>query len=326
MVKKLFNISVVPVNESVLPRKKGNTPILSYSGGIDSVAASEIFPSTIPYVYFERCDHPDLPNKAEHVQVQAITNIIKETANLGRNVYRVASDLEHICKPYPTLPHWFAISAGILLMADYLDGGMIIMGGTLETFFMDMGKSWKGAGGKGLDPLADLVGLPICRPMLGVTEIATMKIAHSSVLGKIARSCVLGSLLEPCGQCVKCVRKIMTEAVITGDSQILDKLNYLNENSVGIRSIINADPPYYMQAQLEYCLSRVEFRNNILDLIYHKVGLPESDKTTWMEKYYSPAIEFSSPIEWRGLILYELNKKLTFMRESDIDFAMNYGK
>lgn len=193
MVKKLFLINVLPVNPDLAPRKPGRVPVVSFSGGVDSIAASEVFPKTIPYVYYQRVNHTTLPNNAAHVQVDAINDVVQKIKNAGRNVYMVKSDLEHICTPYPTLPHWFSIAIGALLMADELDAGLLVMGGTLETYFMDMGRKWVGVRGKGLDPLAEVVGLPICRPMLGVTEIGTMKLALGSEFGDIARSCVLGT-------------------------------------------------------------------------------------------------------------------------------------
>ena len=320
MVKSLFLIDIHPVDENLKPRKAGSVPIISFSGGVDSIAASEVFPKNTPLVYYKRVNHPLLQNRAPHVQVQAITKIIEKIRDVGRDVYIIESDLEHICSPYPTLPHWFGIAVGALLMADELNAGLLVMGGTFETYFMDMGRRWVGARGKGLDPLAELVGLPICRPMLGVTEIGTMKIAMDSEFGEIARSCVLGTQEKPCGKCAKCIRKMLIKACLNGGIGLDHDLMALVESDPGIKAI-SGKPPYYMQAQLEYCLSRTKDLPPTLADVKMRIGQPQADDTEWMLSYYVPASEISIPKIWRELVVNEITKRLSPMNEHEIDKA-----
>lgn len=317
MVFSLFGINVGPVDDNLMPRMPGLVPVVSFSGGVDSIAASEVFPKTIPYVYYKRTDHVKLLNKAPHVQVDAITDVIKQVKNAGRNVHIVESDLEHICSPYPTLPHWFAIAIGVLLMADELDAGLLIMGGTFETYFMDMGRRWVGVRGKGLDPLAEVVGLPICRPMLGVSEIGTMKISQGSEFGHLARSCVLGTREKPCGKCAKCVRKMMISASLQGKLGEEHELISLTQGDPGIKANSGVTP-YYMQAQLEYCVSRITDLPPLLLELKSRIGNPAARDTEWMLSYYRPASEISIPELWRGFVEYEISRTLPMMTDAQM--------
>ncbi|MBB3015429.1 DUF6395 domain-containing protein [Cupriavidus alkaliphilus] len=325
MVKEMFQIDVLPVDHALAPRQPGHVPVVSFSGGVDSIAASEVFPDTIPYVYYKRVDHTSLLNKAPHVQVDAITDVILEIKNSGRNVQIVESDLEHICSPYPTLPHWFAIAIGALLMADDLQAGLLVMGGTLETYFMDMGRRWLGVRGKGIDPLAELVGIPICRPMLGVTEIGTMKITQESDFGDIARSCVLGTREKACGKCAKCVRKMLISATLRDGLDESHDLMSLTESDPGVKANL-APPPYYMQAQLEYCLSRITGLPPLLMQLKARLGNPETGPTDWMLSYYQPASEISIPAAWRASVEYEIYRRLPRMSEKQMESARLFSR
>ncbi|MCW4152931.1 DUF6395 domain-containing protein [Halomonas sp. 18H] len=315
---ELFRVSVHPIDPKIKVRAPGNRPLISFSGGVDSIAASEVFPDQVPYIYYKRVNHPDLHNEAPDVRVDAITDVVEKVKKAGKNVYIVESDLEHICSPYPTLPGWFCIGIGALLLADSLDAGLLVMGGTFETYFMDMGKSWFGTRGKGLDPVAELVGLPICRPMLGVTEIGTMRIVQQSAFADIARSCVLGTREESCGFCSKCIRKDLISAVINEAPLEDSRVNSLKEDVSGFKGY-QGNPPYYMQAQFEYCLSRLSSLSPALDNLYSRLGRPDRKDTAWMDFYYHPAQNISIPEGWRSYLGYTISEKIPMMPQSYIN-------
>ena len=214
MVEKLFKIELGPIDAMLAPRTAGGVPLLAYSGGADSIAASELLPDGIPHVHLRRIPHPRVPNRATQVRPDVIEKLVLEAGQRGRQVHVVRTNLEYLVHPFPSLPHWFAIAVGNLILADELDGGAIALGGTFETFYMDMGRRWTGRATGGLGPAADLVGLPLLRPALGLTEIGTMAVTLKSNLADIARSCVMGTDKEPCHECVKCVRKELTTAAL----------------------------------------------------------------------------------------------------------------
>lgn len=324
-IHRSFNIDVAPVRTDLDPRTNGTRPILSFSGGADSVAAAELLPDETPHVHFRRVPHARIPNRATHVRTDAIENIVVEAGRRGRRIEIVRSDLEYICHPYPTLPHWFVIAVGCLLMADELDANALALGGTFETYFMDMGRKWTGQAGRGLDAIPALMGIPLLRPVAGATEIGTMNLTLQSNLSDIARSCVIGTLSSPCYECTKCVRKELTTAAIRGDRKIPATISGISPDAPGVKQMAG-EAPYYMQAQLEYALSRLDVAGSPFEGLYARLGQPDAAGTTWMEHYYKPAAEVTLNDGTRRIALERLESKLGFMAEDHLDAVMSWSR
>lgn len=323
-VHRLMAIEVAPVDPGLTPRAPGTQPLLCYSGGSDSVAASELLPEGTPHVHLRRSKHPRVPNRATHVRADAMEEVVKRTAERQRWVEIVQTDLEYLCHPYPTLPNWFAITIGCLLMADELEGGALGMGGTLAAHYMDMGRRWTGARGRGLEELGENLGLPFLRPALGATEVITTAITLRSDLSDIARSCVLGNFTTPCYQCTKCVRKELLSAAVGSTTEPLRNLEKLSPRSPGLREF-DGPPPYYMQAQLEFALSRLDVRGTLLDTLKQRLA-PDPTETEWMWRYFEPALEHGVPAPWRQIVRDRLTAHVEFMHPTDIVTAQAWSR
>jgi hypothetical protein len=221
------------------------------------------------------------------------------------------------------LPSWFAVAVGCLLLADHNDAGAIALGGTLETFYMDMARSWTGGPrvGSGLDPLPAAVGLPIQRPVMGITEVGTMSLVLASDLADISRSCVLGTFAAACGQCSKCIRKDLLAAAIRG--RLPDHLKNLSKDAPGWVAIRDATQPIYMQAQLEYCLARLDVRGLPLEDLHTRLG-PEAVETEWMERAYRPALERGMSQRFADGVEDRIQAELDWMSNADISAAKSW--
>jgi len=324
MAKKLFQIDTGPVDNGLTPRTPGNAPLLSFSGGADSIAVSEMLPSGTPHIHLRRTPHPRVPNRVTQVRADAVERVAAEVGRRGRNVSIVRSDLEYLCHPWATLPHWFAIAIGPLLLADELDGGAIGLGGTFDTFYMDFGRRWTGPGGSGMGPLCDLVGLPLLRPALVLSEIGTMSLTLQSDVADIARSCVFGDVKKPCYECAKCVRKELMTAALRGNGKLPPSLARLSESAPGWKQL-SGDPPYYMQAQLEFALARLDARGSILADLKGRLK-PDPVETEWMLRYYRPALVDGIPTPWRSYIAEQVSTRLGFMTDADVAAAQAWSR
>lgn len=320
LVFKLFGIEVGPVDDQLTVRAQGSTPALAYSAGYDSTAVSVLLPD-IPHVHHRRVDHPRRP-PWHGWQATGIQRLVDRAATRGRAVHIAAADFEHLVHPYPSLPHWFGFAVGPLLMSEALDVGALVLGGTLETFYMDMGRQWIGPRrqGSGIDPLPALLGMPVMRPLVGVTEVGAMRIALNSDLADAARSCPWGTATEPCHACTKCIRKDMLAAVVTNDAARARAIRATERQWAALGEAA----PFYMQAQLEYATSRLVGTSKEVDELFGRVGAPHVARTAWMDHAYRPAVDYAVPQPWRDRVTRELEKHLGWMSPDELSVAENW--
>ncbi len=314
LVFRTFGIELSPVDDNLMPRAPGASPVLSYSAGFDSSAASVLLPEA-PHLYHLRADHPKFPGDPAY-QSLALARMAAAAGAHRRDVRIIRADFEHLVDPYPSLPHWFGFAVGALLMSEELDAGAIALGGTLETWYMDMGRKWTGSPpiGLGIDPLPEMVGMPIMRPTAGLTEITTLRISTESELSGLARSCVRGSGASPCHVCSKCIRKDLIAATVTGQS--VGQLDHLDPQGAGWKAIIGGARPLYMQAQFEYCLARYTSPSAALDELRAELA-PNPVDTEWLDKAHRPAIGNFVPLRWQHVIQQRIGSLVEWMTPKD---------
>lgn len=321
-VHRVMQVEILSVDDSLVPRSPGTSPLLAYSAGFDSAAASLLLPEGTPHIHHRRVSHPRVPNRTTHWRADAIERLVRIAAERGRNVKMVRTDFEYLVHPFPSLPHWLGFAVGPLLMADHLDAGVLALGGTLETFYMDMGRKWLKRNLKplGLDPVVSAVGLPLMRPVLGVTEIGTMRMALESDLGDISRSCSYGTYTQPCGRCGKCIRKDLITATVLGE--IPPSLRALTEQDLRAAGML-ADGPLYMQAQLEYALARIDPPDGPLRALRERLE-PVVESTAWMERVNPQGLEHGVPESRRDQIAVALEQRLAWMTDEDLSAARSF--
>lgn len=321
-VERILGIEMSPIDDSLESREPGNTLVLSYSAGFDSAASSLLLPDGIPHIHHLRSPHPRIPDRSSW-RVDAIRHLVDKAGERGRQTQIVVADFEHLCHPYPTLPSWFAVAVGCLLLADHNDAGAIALGGTFETFYMDMARSWTGGPpvGSGIDPLPEAVGLPIQRPVMGVTEVGTMRLVLESDLADISRSCVLGTFDNACGVCSKCIRKDLLGAAIRG--HLPDHLKNLSADAPGWVAIRDAKEPIYMQAQLEYSLARLDVSGLPFEELRTRLS-PVAAETEWMERAYRPALARGMSQRFADGVEDRIQAGLGWMSRADIAVAESW--
>lgn len=316
LVKRVFRIDLGPVDPDLAPRTPGSTPLLSYSAGFDSTAASALLPE-IPHLHHRRITHPDIEDAGAY-RADAIERLAVAAGERGRSVHVTRADFEHLVDPFPSLPHWFGFAVGPLLLADHFDAGALVLGSPLETWYMDMGRRWTGQPrpGAGIDPLPALVGLPIMRPLVGVTEIGTMRLTLESGLADLARSCVAGTVDDACHRCAKCLRKDMVRAVLEDDRAAMAGIP---DDAPGWQPFQVAGP-YYMQAQFEWAAARIPERlwPPSLRHAVEQMGGVDARETDWMSRAYRPAVACAVPEPWQVTVAGRLEGRLGWMTDDDV--------
>lgn len=297
------------------PRRPGGRAVLSYSGGADSIATAELLPKDTPHVHLRRVKHPRVPNRMTHVRGDVLEGLVREAGQRGREIAVVQTDLEYVCLPFATFPVWWAISIGSILIADHYDGGAVALGTVLESLYTSNGRKWVGRGvNRSTHALYQAAGIPLLRPVAGMTEVATTKLAMESDLADLVRSCLLGTG-GPCLNCDKCLRKEMTTAALTG-SRLPEKLLSNLETNPKVRAKIADEPPLYFQDMVEYALARVDVSGTILEPIKRRLA-PTVDGTAWAERYYEPALEDEVPPAFRTGVGKRVSELMDFMSAED---------
>lgn len=224
-VYQAFDIEVGPVNSQLASRRPGRRPGLAFSAGIDSLASMLLMPEDSALVFLERIPHPRVTTRPEFDTYTAAAALhacgILEAE--GRPVFRVQTDHEYCLGPFPDYATWLGTSTQLMLLADALELDSAWNGNVFgSTYWAD----WQGLkffswAGMGHDPqkypweyVMSAVGLPLARPVGGISELGTTTIVNASPYAQLATSCANGPDGQPCMYCKKCLRKALIEPAL----------------------------------------------------------------------------------------------------------------
>jgi hypothetical protein len=306
------------------PREPGTRPVLSYSGGADSIAAAELLPEGTPHVHLLRIKHPRVPNRMTHVRGYVLKGLALEAAERGRDVSVIETDLEYLCLPWATFPTGWSIAIGPILLADHYDGDAIVVGTTLEGRYLAEDDRWiDSRSNSGVHSLFAAAGIPLMQPVSGMSEIMTARMSAASDLADLARSCLLGYRAGPCLVCEKCLRKEMVNAAVTGQPLPRKLIANMNEHPK-MMAKITAPPPIFLQNVMEYALVRLDVSGTPLQEVKDRLQ-PTIAETEWMERYYAPALEDEVPEQFRPSVVTALEGRIEMMTEADMKMVEAWG-
>src|SRR5690606_27940984 len=112
----------------------------------DSIATSELLPSSAPRLHLQRVKHPRIPNRVSLAGATAMAQLAREAERRGLPVAIIQSDLEYLCLPRPQCPTWPAIGIAGVLLADHYRLGALAYGSTLEFVYLSGGRRFTGNG------------------------------------------------------------------------------------------------------------------------------------------------------------------------------------
>lgn len=292
------------VDPELAPRSQpdGGVPGLCFSGGTDSVAALAVMPdSTRSYHLLRRAPAGD--PRPTMFNTRAAEESCEVVRQHGRSVEEVPTDVEYL-PAFTGFPHDFTTAVPLLLYADRDKLDAVAWGAPLEaTYRLQRGyyrdftespfiKEWGG--------VFAAVGLPVCVPIAGVSELVTSRIVQTHPLGAAAQSCVRGSQLgAPCGRCAKCARKTLLTGAVSGDWPSVASFER-QWRGAEPRSHLLADPIKVepVIAHLAHRLLSDGVDSELMRLVVDKVG---PDPLTWLTHSFDPALE-SLPERYRAEI------------------------
>lgn len=300
----------IPFRTATLPpRAPGQRPGLAFSGGVDSMACLELMPDNTVGVFSHRV-HSGAPGLYRD---EAALFAVESLNSMGRRILKVRNDSESMRSPIG-----FSVdpspSISLILLADYLSLDSVAFGTIAESAyrtgsgkFVDYGqrgffKKWKKA--------FEGAGLAYFNLVAPISEIGTMIISESSPYAHLAQSCVRGEPNKPCGQCIKCFRKSIVGASVSGDWPGDREIEKLLANR-GVRRYLSQAPIRHeivLSEAMSNYQGRNEFLRNLRDRVCH-LGIDSSFTRTW----YGPGLSTVTPQKYYEEIREKLDRYLPKM-------------
>ena len=279
---------ITPNSSAVQPRKppEWGRMGLAYSGGVDSTAALSVIPPDSAPVFMHRSSKGNSlynPNAA--------LEACRRLAEVGYDVRIVKCDVEYLRDPvgFPTdLSH--AIPS--ILLADSLSLDSLAFGTVLESAFGIGHEAYRdyfgGAHKRFFGTLMEAVGIELCLPVSGISEVGTAIIVNEGPIGDFSQSCIRGEWKKPCRKCWKCCRKGILGAALASEHLSSEEAD-LMFSSKEVRGKLSAVPISHENV-IEYAMQRLAISpdQNILKTLKKRVQR-ESD-LGFLERWYGPSI------------------------------------
>ena len=283
--------TVLPVDPGLAPRvaPAGGHVGLAFSAGADSSAALALLPDDTVPCFMNRITAPGGTDPTRY-SAKAALHMVRGLRDRGRRVLVVDTDLVHARKPVGFTTAWVN-AAPLLLLADVerLDAMAwgIIAESAYHTGHERFGE-WRDRqdGPWGL-PFA-AVGLPMCQPVAGVSEVGTARIVRAWEHGDLAQSCQLGDVGAPCRNCWKCFRKLLLDAALSGDWPGDAEVDVLLRSDQARRTL--AHYPIKHENVVAWMLRGYRGTHPVLRQLVGRTRAATLD-LGWMERTYGPAIE-----------------------------------
>jgi len=286
-----LGIQIGPIDETLPSRPPGQRLGLMYSGGPDCMAAQVLLDMPMPLFHFRRVGHPRVPNRATGLKGDVQEAIVRQVQSSGEELHVARSNLEYLCKPFPTFPHWVALTVGAVVLAGHLDLGGVVTGRNISGIYLGWGRGFTPGGEQESqwEALFAAVGLRLIHPLAGASDILSKRISRGHPHYDLARSCVAGTLEGPCLRCKKCLITELMSAAAQGAALTDEVVASLTSNHQLVRSF-DHPPPYPNQHLLAYSLARIPNIGSTFLATAKETLAPTVDNTAWMDRYYRPAL------------------------------------
>lgn len=260
------------------PYRPARAEVLSYGGGLDSLAAHALLPEV------HLVHQAPMPHQGNHY-----FDIVPELMVQLGSRHSVALDNMRNLFDVWGLPLWVSVYAPSLV----LQPAFILSGSELTGTYLEGGKRYFPRHRNLWYRVFEAAGVRIL-PTSFVSEVANSRIAYRSGKASMAAYCALIKN-QDCGACSKCVRRRSLRAMNAPQEQtLLDEF----KRSDGVDAFLAKRPLYYGDV-FAHALSRLPRRSWIHDLV-DDVLVKQID-TSFHERYYAQAFDdFAFPAAIRN--------------------------
>ncbi|WAP52882.1 DUF6395 domain-containing protein [Arthrobacter sp. ATA002] len=298
-VKAASKIEIANVSDRIQKRTTGENarPGLAFSGGVDSIAALAIMPENTVPVFSCRTAPPN--GGRTLYKADAPLHAIKEMNAAGKDTFLVESDLEWVREPVG-----FAIDPSpavpLLLLADLFELDAIGFGTIAEAAYRTGGAAFLDYSKRGVftqwQTIFHSVGIDYYNCVAGLSEMCTTSIALQSEFGHLAQSCVRGLAGKPCMSCVKCFRKSLIEASMSGNWPSESEVSRMMANRA-IRNYLS-DAPIRLEIILAAAMMNYAGRDPLLLALQKRVA-PKTWNVSFTQGWYGPSLQTMVPQKYR---------------------------
>lgn len=197
-------------------------------------------------------------------------------------------------------------------------------GNVLEEFYLNRGHEWTGLREPTLPDLFASVGLDYLQPTGAITETGTTTLALESDLGDIARSCAVATGGTPCHWCMKCVRKALVTAAVTGGPLDPRVVQNLTPTHPVVSRVFNEDVFHYSNT-VWHAFARVDVQGTPLEPVKARIA-PTVLETRWNERYFRQGLEDLVSDRWRDAVEARLRRSLEPMNDHDEAMVRSWPK
>lgn len=323
VVKKVSRIDVTNIDPELSKRRTAADakPGLSFSGGVDSMAALALMPDDAVPVFSLRTPPPNggrslyKPDVALHA--------IAEMKKAGKIVHVVETDHEWVRDPVgfsvdaaPALP--------LILMADMLNLDAITFGTISESAYATGAGKWAEYAERVAftrwAALFEVVCLAFYNPTVGISEVGTSSIVLTSEFGHLAQSCIRGVPEHPCKACVKCFRKSLITASLTGEWPDPTEVSQMMANRT-IKGFLEKVPIRF-EIILTAVMASYDGDDPLLLALQDRVGAKEQD-VSFVYTWYPPAMDML-PEKYRASTVDAANNYLPEMSSAQVEAFQNF--
>lgn len=316
--KRITGKNILPVNTKLKPRQASANavPALAFSGGVDSTTASLLLPPSTHLFYIDRITPAQFQNQRTLLNQEAAYYACDSLKKLGRSVHKIKTDLQYVRNPIG-FATYLSDSVPAILLADYYGFDSLANGHTLEEGYqvgyggyqdakeIQLVKIW--------GELLKVVDMPLSLPTIGLSEVCTTKILLNSPYYTFAQACSRGKVKQPCMNCYKCFRKSLLEMVIKKEpiqDEYLDNLFRIKD----AQRVLQVCPVHFENV-IAYITSNYNGEHKIMNILKKKTRGDVLD-TSWMEKWYSPALDLVRP-KYQDHVNKQIQERLNVMTKQD---------
>jgi hypothetical protein len=272
-------------NLSSLAPKKTIGSAISFSGGVDSIAASVLIGDNAPLIMTARTFHPDIG------EFEKWNNPNAQIKTLNYMPFNFKKILVYTDFPYLSsngrfciYPDTYVFTLPAVLLSESIGFKHIITGDILAAFTENetMYSSILDSEAK---TFFSSIGINLDYPCNGISEIITTRITKDAGLLDISSACEFGDFKKPCMKCLKCFRKSIYRWALFDDKLTQKELEQFNQSPAITKFATGFEQHCYsFMASFKYCFSRINynFAGNIK--IIRDRAMRYKDPINWVDR------------------------------------------